>query len=242
MILTKPLDMNDLNTPEFVHINSLFNKYFGSNWPEVPLRRWEYIAAIIFTGILSHSNTIKILEAGAGCSVFTPFLALNGFNVESFDISGKHRRVERNIKYHVEDRVHEHDMNLLDIEFDDNHFDFVFCISAIEHVNAGHFGIPRLAGCGDCGHMDAMHELARVLKPGGLMFLTTDYADKYYPPPGLWKSGSHRIFDRNSIEDLVAFNNLRFFGKTQFSMDWSKLNRIEPVGYDYTTFAMTLCK
>jgi SAM-dependent methyltransferase len=240
MIRTKPWNLEDMETPQFQAVNNLFNKFFGPGWPQVPLRRWEYVAAVIFTGVLVNNRAYRVLEAGSGCSVFTPFLALNGFHVDSFDMGNKDQRVERNIRYKINDLVTEHNMDLRDIKFPNNHFEFVFCISAIEHVNAGRFATDPDAG--DTGDDKAMIELARVLKPGGIMYLTTDYAGRYYPPPGLWDTGSHRIYDKRRIVELVDSVGLKFLGETQFDMDWSKLNSLEPAGYDYTTFAITLTK
>lgn len=235
---TKPLNDADLSNPIFEVINDRFNDIFGPRWPQVPLRRWEYVAAIAFSNILSAKRDVVILEAGAGVSVFTPFLAMAGFNVHCFDTGHMPARTQRDIDRGVSDRVTEYDMDMRDILFLENTFDYVFCISAIEHVNAGRFATEP----GDHGDEKAMAELARVLKPGGTMFLTTDYAERYYPPPGLWDTGSHRIYDEARIRSLVQEAGLQFSGGTEFDMDWSTLKKIEPKGYAYTTFAITVIK
>ena len=53
-------------------------------------------------------------------------------------------------------------MDALDLEYDDNTFDFVFTFSSIEH-----FG-------GHPGAVLAMQEIARVLKPGGVAVIATE--------------------------------------------------------------------
>jgi len=53
-------------------------------------------------------------------------------------------------------------MNALDLQFDDNTFDFVFTFSSIEH-----FG-------GHGGAVLAMQEIGRVLKPGGVAVIATE--------------------------------------------------------------------
>jgi len=52
--------------------------------------------------------------------------------------------------------------------FDDEFFDVVMTISTIEHVGLGRYGDP-IAPDGD---KEAMHEIERVLKPGGQLIMT----------------------------------------------------------------------
>ena len=77
-------------------------------------------------------------------------------------------------------------MSLTDLDYPEEYFDYVFCISSIEHVNAGKFAIKGMAF--DEGDDIALKELYRVTKLNGICVITTDIAEKYIPPPGLWKS------------------------------------------------------
>lgn len=240
MIRTKPWNTQDLLTKEFQTVNRFFDLDFGPGWPQVPLRRWEYVAAIVFTDLLFYGRNCRVLEAGAGCSVFSPFLAKHGFNVDCFDMGGAGDRRARDAQHGVADKITEHNMDMRKIGFEDKTFDYVFSISAIEHINAGRFQTDPNAG--DSGDEKAIQELARVLKPGGIMFLTTDYAERYYPPPGLWDTGSHRIYDEDRIRQLVDHAGLEFYGGQEFAIEKDDLRGLEPKGYDYTTFATTLRK
>jgi SAM-dependent methyltransferase len=238
MIRSKTLDMQDLLRIDFKIVNNLFDKQFGSDWPQVPLRRWEYIAAIVFTDILKHDRNKKVLEAGCGNSMFAPFIAEKGFVVDAFDYKIS---LPKNRIYEKSGRLHYHNMSNIDIKFDDNVFDFVFCISVIEHINAGKFKIDNFPF--DTGDIKAMQELVRVLKHGGILCITTDFADRYYPPPGLWKSKSHRIYDRISlIERLVIPCNIEFYEQTNLIVDKNRLRQMEPIGYDYTAVIATFKK
>ncbi len=240
MVKSKTYNLEDFSRGDFQKICAEFDRLFGPNWPEVPLRKWEYVNAILFSDILSKPRSINILEAGSGCSVFTPFLAKNGFTVHEFDIGYEKMRESRNYKMNIADKVSEYTMNLMDIEFDDEEFDIIFSLSAIEHVNAGRYADPSLPF--DVGDSKAMAELERVLKPGGILVLTTDFAEKYYPPPGLWKDPCHRIYDENSIFDrLIAPTSLKFWGEIDFSIE-SDINLLEPEGYDYTVAIVSLVK
>ena len=73
---TKILNMDDLKTPEFQKVNDLFDSYFGKNWPIVPLRRWEYVAAVVFSGVIK--NPGYCLDAGCGVNVFSKFFISKG--------------------------------------------------------------------------------------------------------------------------------------------------------------------
>jgi SAM-dependent methyltransferase len=234
---TKILDMEDLKDPTFAAVNNMYDEYFGPNWPEVPLRRWEYVAAIVFSEIMAKPGLC--LDAGCGSNVFSKFLNKIGCDVYCIDI-GLNERMVDGISYY---NMSMHDMNRIE----DNTFRYVFAISSIEHVNAGRFKIEGMDF--DTGDTQAMKELVRVLRPGGKLILTTDYADKYYPPPGLWPSGSHRIYDFNSITDRllkpISDNTLfkegiRDFGNGSFIPE--DLRAVEPKGYDYTEIILTLEK
>lgn len=231
MIRTKICDMNDLARDDFKAIEAMYNSHFGPNWAQVPVRRWEYVAAILFSGILD--NPGKALEAGCGHSVFSRMLAKCGNDVDAFDYRlGRPNYPE--FRYH--------DMSMIDIKFVDNTFDYVFAISSIEHINAGNFKIFGLDF--DTGDNLAAAELVRVLKPEGILVITTDFAQKYYPPPGLWKSASHRIYNWEQFcQRLVLPFSLEFYEDIDVgSFDFENIVNVEPKGYAYTEFIATLKK
>jgi len=224
----------DLKKQDMVAINNQFDRFFGPHWPQVRLRRWEYVSSILFADILDQKKML-CLEAGAGMSVFSPFIARIGHEIHSFDM-GRARRPENKNMYC-------HDMSMTDIRFQDETFDRVFAISSIEHVNAGRFAIQGMPF--DTGDSKAFSELCRVLKPGGIMILTTDFANRYYPPPGLWDSGSHRIYSFDSMcERFKEINDTIFFyDEIADNIQYiPNINRLEPIGYDYTVGVCTLIK
>ncbi len=91
-----------------------------------------------------------------------------------------------------------------------------------------------------------MTELVRVLKPGGIFVVTTDYAERYHPPPGLWPSGSHRIYSWEAILDRlihpVSNQGIEFVGDVDQHFDWSRVDDAEPRGHAYTAIVLTLTK
>lgn len=75
-------------------------------------------------------------------------------------------------------------MNALNLDFPAGLFDFAFCLSSIEHF--GGVGKASLA----------IREMSRVVKPGGLVFVTTDCS--------LNGNVTNEVFSRREIERLIA--------------------------------------
>ena len=79
-------------------------------------------------------------------------------------------------------------MDALELQYDDRSFDGAYCTSSFEH-----FG-------GEAEIRQALGELWRVLKPGGIASLTTEFRLRG-PPPGL---PGTRIFDAAELDALVV--------------------------------------
>ncbi len=58
--------------------------------------------------------------------------------------------------------------DIMQMTFNDNFFELVTVVSTIEHVGLGRYGDPVVAD----GDKQAMAEVERVLKPGGMMIMT----------------------------------------------------------------------
>jgi SAM-dependent methyltransferase len=76
--------------------------------------------------------------------------------------------------------------------------DAIVMISVIEHIGMGAYGDPVV----EDGDMKAMEEIRRVLRPGGLLILTTNIratagARIIHPPDGL-----ERIYDIDRLRHL----------------------------------------
>jgi ubiquinone/menaquinone biosynthesis C-methylase UbiE len=66
------------------------------------------------------------------------------------------------------DKVHLVQANLMELPYEDNQFDKVFCISVLEHMD-------------EKSMFQAFIEFTRVLKNDGLLILTFDYPDIQFP-------------------------------------------------------------
>ncbi len=162
------------------------------------VRAWEYG---LLLKLLENTNLIgkTILDAGTGASLLPDYLATLGAKVFSLDKdkSMEPRTKSSAVKYVVGD--------MTKLDYSDGYFDFVICISALEHV--GSFKNSK----------QALSELTRVTKKSGLVYLTTDVYLKNQTTDNWPLSPPHSIKDAYSESD---FNQL--FG--QF-LNWPSLKK-----------------
>lgn len=90
---------------------------------------------------------------------------------------------DANLKFQLEDGTR--------LSFPDNSFDLVYSISVIEHIHGN--------------YADAVHEMARVLKPGGYLYLTFPVCAQHTEE---WLD--QRIYPAQSVKDGKAFFQYRF--------------------------------
>lgn len=147
------------------------------------VRSWEYGMVLGFLRGFPERRGWQALDVGSGNSAFPGYLLETG-NVgrittldlpdpfEGRDVGVAQRRAGI-------ERVH---ASMLEMPFEDDSFDFVTCISAIEHLD----GQPLLHRYHPDEHRQlpyeeylertrtALREMVRVVKPGGHVFVTTD--------------------------------------------------------------------
>lgn len=128
---------------------------------------WENASIMQQLVELSVPTSAKLIDVGSGGMFFPPYLAVAGGyknlhitdSMSNFDIRS---RVQAQASaYGIELPVtaaFAENMNM----FESESFDVVMCISVIEHVKADR-------------HDDALRELCRMTKPGGYLFITSDF-------------------------------------------------------------------
>jgi SAM-dependent methyltransferase len=156
------------------------------------VRLWEYPWAILNSDILPDS---KVLDVGSGWSLFPLYLAQKSDNVDSVDTDERQMNLlspvladilKLKVNYFVDDA--------LDLSAKDNTYDYVFCISVLEHLEEEvKEGKPVNEHKNKLDRM-AIREFLRVIKPGGRVILTLDYASEEI---------SQRSFHFNYLKDLI---------------------------------------
>ena len=101
----------------------------------------------------------RLLEVGCGPAVMAPDLLAMGFELHGIDVSAEMiRRAELRIASHpLEKRCRFAIGDVESLEFPDAFFDAVLAMGVLEYLD---------------GYDRALHEMRRVLKPGGVMILT----------------------------------------------------------------------
>ena len=130
----------------------------------------------------------RVLDIGraARANVIIPTLCLNGHEVWGIDVRPWNYK-HPNFHFVQGDARH--------MEFQDNWFDVVYDVSAIEHFGlAGRYGVAEYDSDGD---QRAVAEIYRVTKPEG-MFLST----KPYGPSYRIEGSLARVYDREHIKML----------------------------------------
>lgn len=112
---------------------------------------------IFFKEIKNHTNVKKILDAGCGVGQISKVLKEAGFEVTGIDISQQAINEARQNFSNVEFIRSSIDSRL---PFNNESFDAIYCTEVIEHVYDTD---------------TAIQEMARVLKRGGVLFISTPY-------------------------------------------------------------------
>lgn len=180
-------------------------------------RLWEYASVMQQLEELGVPRDAAIVDAGSGGSFFPPYLATRGGypNVTVTDWRGG--ALADGMDYgdclpHVEAQRKFTGATLRFVDclleemraFPDAAFDVTMCISSIEHVVTH--------------HARACAELARITKPGGLLFVTSDY----FRDLAQWEASPSRFMQHTPyteafVAELPALLDAEFVGPTDFA-------------------------
>ena len=174
--INKNCELSDLEIPEYKkiveeikelenYLNSIDAKYVFMGEDN---KYWEYAHVFNCAPI---EPGMKVLDAGGGNSVVTPYLAkYKKATVCSIDVEQKFVRdaeiLNCKMKLSANNCIINGDMRRASEYFDPESFDRIFSFSVIEHIS-------------NDGDICSIVELAKLLKPGGIMALTMDVYRDY---------------------------------------------------------------
>jgi ubiquinone/menaquinone biosynthesis C-methylase UbiE len=108
------------------------------------------------------TSTDRVLDAGGTASLFTCHLASRGAEVHSVDLNPALVDAGNETAQAMGWNMKSYCMDMCALEFEDGYFDHAYSICVFEHLESE----MRQA---------ALRELARVIKPGGVLSITFDY-------------------------------------------------------------------
>jgi len=139
---------------ESIPFQSIIERYNITNWSRV----WEYPFVILNSDI---KESLKILDIGCRSSHHLLYLGEKHCIRYGIDIE------EAELDY-VD---HFQKGNVLDIPFEDNTFDRIYCVSVLEHIE----DIPPIEVI-----KRSLKEMERVARPGALIVVTVDISSGNY--------------------------------------------------------------
>ncbi len=174
------------------------DKYFGN------IRVWDYIKMIEGGDF---QNTDKVLDTGALHTYFCIYLSqFVGEYVCTDNFYWAKREYCQDRTYYQspeewceyiekksKGKVKGEEADLVNLQYADNYFDKVMCISVIEHVP---------------DDRKAMSEMLRVVRPGGFVLLTTEYNPTLSKPYDEVDGSYYRVYNDFGIEELVKGYNV----------------------------------
>ncbi len=177
--------------------------------------------AVEYPWVLRQLELIKpgslVLDVGCSESLLSHELIMRGFKVVCIDI----RDYPFKNKYMIFLK-----RNVLNTKLPSNYFDAIIVVSTIEHIGLNAYNQDLIDEEGD---IKAMKELFRILKPGGILILTTPYIGggpfkiSLSPPP-------EREYDnrrlKKLIEDFIVVKDEYFYPlQVSGKLYWIKIEK-----------------
>jgi SAM-dependent methyltransferase len=120
-------------------------------------RQWEY--PYVLGNLPEEGSGRRVLDAGSGYRFFAPMLARRGFEVDACDLDASIGPKYDEIAAQYDLAIEFTQQDLSKLTYPDATFDYVCCVSVLEHAR---------------NRTEIVREYRRCLKPGGSLLLTFD--------------------------------------------------------------------
>jgi len=182
-----------------------------TNIEPAPVRWVEYPWAIMNSNL---NKPLKILDIGSGRSLFPIYLASKDHQVVCIDSDEiLMTKISPKLAEWSGVKVDYKTNDATKLEFKDNEFDRVFCISVLEHLEEEKVDGKRVNYHKHNLDVKAIAEMLRVVKPTGLIILTVEWSES---PHDVQSYRFQDIYDRL----LKPFNKfLVKYDKPKFNWD-----------------------
>jgi ubiquinone/menaquinone biosynthesis C-methylase UbiE len=186
-------------------------------------RCWEYPWAVLNSHLELDTH---VLDVGSGWSLFPLYLAQNCNHVDSIDTDEQQMEVicpslsdilKVKVNYHVDD--------VLNLSADDDTYDYVYCISVLEHLEEEIENGIIINKHTQKLERTAIRELIRVVKPGGKVIITLDYGNPDTSPRSFYFDYVKNLigeFGEYFYESAINLNKIRITREKENTM--RKLN------------------
>lgn len=171
-------------------------------------RDWEYASLLAMMEALHLPKSTTIHDTGSGGSFMPLYLASEGYSVSVSDSMAygdiEPMLQEQCIKLGLSIPMHKAAVEELTAE-KHGQYDLTICVSTIEHVGAELFD-------------EALRGLVRITKPGGLIYLTSDYfQNEEQGEKSPFRSIQHTLFTETLVLDIPSRIPVNFVGGTDLT-------------------------
>ncbi len=144
--------MSAINQSQFhKELRDTYDKY-SQDRDASSIQEWKVVERGNFLTLLKHEKKQTLLEIGSGPGRDALFFQENGFKTTCIDLSPA--MIAACLQKGLSAQV----MDMTDLTFPDGSFDAVYTLNALLHLTKAEFPI-------------VLHQIDRVLKPGGLIYL-----------------------------------------------------------------------
>lgn len=187
---------------------NMHTDFWESSWQRIDEKRlMEYAErkeqADPILETLKNRKAQTVCDAGCGCGAYVRRLAQQGFTVKGFDVSGRAVEIAEDLLEKSGLTAELRAASVLKTGYPDNEFDAVVCRDVLDHI-------PKEEA------KQAVRELCRITKPGGIILLTLDGLDEEYQkePHTVTEEGDYQftegkwkgmVFHPYSAEETAEF-------------------------------------